>query len=86
MEGMPRAPMVAPDMRVPSQAFPEQLRPAIKEVFLIFLFFYYFETDFKYIASHFHDNPNKYDSSLDELEHLRTVLIFLLCTQKSKFY
>ncbi|CAK5112295.1 unnamed protein product [Meloidogyne enterolobii] len=58
MEGMPRAPMVAPDMRVPSQAFPEQLRPAIKE----------------YIASHFHDNPNKYDSSLDELEHLRTVV------------
>nr|CAD2171810.1 unnamed protein product [Meloidogyne enterolobii] len=58
MEGMPRAPMVAPDMRVPSQAFPEQLRSAIKE----------------YIASHFHDNPNKYDSSLDELEHLRTVV------------
>nr|CAD2192370.1 unnamed protein product [Meloidogyne enterolobii] len=58
MEGMPRAPMVAPDMRVPSQAFPEQLRPAIKE----------------YIASHFHDDPNKYDSSLDELEHLRTVV------------
>lgn len=33
MEGMPRVPMAVPEMRVPAQAFPEQLRPALKEVF-----------------------------------------------------
>lgn len=55
---MPRAPMSVPEMRVPSQSFPEQLKPAIKE----------------YIASHFHDDPNKYNSSLDELEHLRMIV------------
>jgi hypothetical protein len=34
MEGIPRVPMAAPEMKVPSQPFPEQLRPAIKEVIL----------------------------------------------------
>jgi hypothetical protein len=32
MEGIPRIAMIAPDLKVPSQPFPEQLRPSIKEV------------------------------------------------------
>ncbi|KAF7630759.1 BRO1 domain-containing protein [Meloidogyne graminicola] len=30
--------------------------------------------EMRYIALHFHDDPNKYDSSLDELEHLRMIV------------
>ncbi|KAL3121124.1 hypothetical protein niasHT_005384 [Heterodera trifolii] len=58
MEGIPRVPMVAPEMKVPSQPFPDKLRPRIKS----------------YIAEHFQADPSQHDAALDELEKMRTLV------------
>ncbi|KAI3420945.1 Tyrosine-protein phosphatase non-receptor type 23 [Globodera pallida] len=56
MEGIPRVPMVAPEMKVPSHPFPDKLRSRIKS----------------YIAEHYQADPDQYDAALDELEQMRT--------------
>uniref|UniRef100_A0A1I7VRL6 BRO1 domain-containing protein n=1 Tax=Loa loa TaxID=7209 RepID=A0A1I7VRL6_LOALO len=62
MEGMPRVPMLTPDLKFCMASLPADFSSQIKE----------------YILLHYQDDPTKYDSAIGEIENMRSKLNRLL--------
>ncbi|KAH7689665.1 tyrosine-protein phosphatase non-receptor type 23, partial [Aphelenchoides avenae] len=76
MEGIPRVPMICPEMKAPDSAsLPEQFADRIRE----------------YIAVHYQDDPNKFNASFSELSALRAAVargipdVETICVMKRYF-
>ena len=55
MEGIPRVPMIAPDMKIPDDPMPTEWIPKLRE----------------YIFTHYNDDPSKFNEAFKELQSLR---------------